>query len=157
MKSILTICTVLTIPVVVALSWMCANALSSSGTNMVPELVERMTKELMVLAPFTMKLRVVAPPEGMYYLWIGLGRRLIRTCTPASHFSFAKLAAWPSAQMRSLESYPAHRPENVVVAAGVHPAAVLQVFSCISRSSCFAVTSWKNACRLPTDGASSRL
>ena len=40
-----------------------ANAVLSSGTNLVPELVERMTKELTVLAPFTMKLRVVAPPE----------------------------------------------------------------------------------------------
>ena len=43
--------------------------------------------------------------------------------------------------MRSLESYPAHSPDNVVVAAGVHPAAVLHVYDCILLYSCFAVTS----------------
>ena len=40
-----------------------ANAVLSSGTNMVPENTEGMTKELTVLAPFTMKLSVIAPPE----------------------------------------------------------------------------------------------
>ena len=58
--------------------------------------------------------------------------------------------------MHSLESCPVHRPEKVVVAAGVHPVAVLQIDSCIFKVLCFAVNLWKNACR-STDGASSRL
>ena len=40
-----------------------AFVVSSGGTNMVPEIIERMTKEPTALAPFTMKLRVVAPLE----------------------------------------------------------------------------------------------
>ena len=35
----------------------------SGGTNMVPEIIERMTKEPTALALFTAKLRVVAPRE----------------------------------------------------------------------------------------------
>ena len=36
---------------------------SSGGTNMVPEIIERRTKEPTALAPLTMVLRVVAPLE----------------------------------------------------------------------------------------------
>ena len=32
---------------------------------------ERMTKELSALAPSTMKIKVVAPPERKYSAWIG--------------------------------------------------------------------------------------
>ena len=32
---------------------------------------ERMTKELTALAPSTMKIKVVAPPERKYSAWIG--------------------------------------------------------------------------------------
>jgi len=32
---------------------------------------ERMTKELAALAPSTMKIKVVAPPERKYSVWIG--------------------------------------------------------------------------------------
>ena len=32
---------------------------------------ERMTKEPTALAPSTMKIKVVAPPERKYYVWIG--------------------------------------------------------------------------------------
>ena len=32
---------------------------------------ERMTKELTALAPSTMKIKVVAPPERKYSVWIG--------------------------------------------------------------------------------------
>ena len=39
------------------------NAVLPSGANIFQEIVERMTKELTVLAPFTMKLMVGAPPE----------------------------------------------------------------------------------------------
>ena len=32
---------------------------------------ERMTKELTALAPSTMKIKVIAPPERKYSVWIG--------------------------------------------------------------------------------------
>ena len=32
---------------------------------------ERMTKELVALAPSTMKIKVIAPPERKYSVWIG--------------------------------------------------------------------------------------
>ena len=33
---------------------------------------ERMTKQLTALAPSTMKIKVVAPPERKYSVWIGV-------------------------------------------------------------------------------------
>ena len=43
----------------------------SGGTTMFPGIGERMTKELTALAPSTMKIKVVAPPERKYSVWIG--------------------------------------------------------------------------------------
>ena len=40
-----------------------ANAVLPSDTKRVQEIIERITKELTVLAPLMMKLMVVAPPE----------------------------------------------------------------------------------------------
>ena len=62
--------------------------------------LERTTKELPASAPSAVKIKVVAPPDlGAMTLplrgSVPAARRLICTCTPASHFSFAKLAAWP--------------------------------------------------------------
>jgi len=48
-----------------------ANIVLSGGTTMFPGIGERMTKELTALAPSTMKIRVVAPPERKYSVWIG--------------------------------------------------------------------------------------
>ncbi|KAL7066451.1 actin family protein [Cryptosporidium serpentis] len=48
-----------------------ANVVLSGGTTMYPGLGERMTKELTCLAPSTMKIKVVAPPERKYSVWIG--------------------------------------------------------------------------------------
>ena len=53
--------------------------------------LERTTKELAASAPSAMKIKVAAPPD----LEVPAAKRLIRTCMPASHFSFGKLAAWP--------------------------------------------------------------
>merc|ERR1712139_489881 len=47
------------------------NVVLSGGTTMFPGIGERMTKELRALAPSTMKIRVVAPPERKYSVWIG--------------------------------------------------------------------------------------
>jgi hypothetical protein len=48
-----------------------ANIVMSGGTTMFQGIAERMTKELTALAPSTMKIKVVAPPERKYSVWIG--------------------------------------------------------------------------------------
>jgi actin beta/gamma 1 len=48
-----------------------ANVVLSGGTTMFLGIGERMTKELTALAPSTMKIKVVAPPERKYSVWIG--------------------------------------------------------------------------------------
>jgi actin-related protein len=48
-----------------------ANVVLSGGTTMFQGTGERMTKELTALAPSTMKIKVVAPPERKYSVWIG--------------------------------------------------------------------------------------
>eukprot|EP00415_Alexandrium_ostenfeldii_P004591 UN4591 len=48
-----------------------ANGVLSGGTTMFTGIGERMTKEITVLAPSTMKIKVVAPPERKYSVWIG--------------------------------------------------------------------------------------
>jgi len=48
-----------------------ANIVLSGGTTMFPGIAERMTKEVTLLAPATMKIKVVAPPERKYSVWIG--------------------------------------------------------------------------------------
>jgi len=48
-----------------------ANIVLSGGTTMFNGIAERMTKELTALAPSTMKIKVVAPPERKYSVWIG--------------------------------------------------------------------------------------
>jgi len=48
-----------------------ANIVLSGGSTMYPGIQERMEKELRALAPPTMKIKVVAPPERKYSVWIG--------------------------------------------------------------------------------------
>jgi actin beta/gamma 1 len=48
-----------------------ANVVLSGGTTMFGGIAERMTKELTALAPSTMKIKIVAPPERKYSVWIG--------------------------------------------------------------------------------------
>jgi actin len=48
-----------------------ANIVLSGGTTMFNGLPERIEKEIVRLAPATMKIRVVAPPERKYATWIG--------------------------------------------------------------------------------------
>ncbi len=47
------------------------NVLLSGGTTMIPGLAERLSKELTTLAPPSVKVKVVAPPERKYSVWIG--------------------------------------------------------------------------------------
>ena len=48
-----------------------ANVVLSGGTTMLRGIGERMTKELTALAPSAVKIKVVAPPERKYSVWIG--------------------------------------------------------------------------------------
>jgi len=48
-----------------------SNIVLSGGTTMFQGIAERMSKELTALAPSTMKIKVVAPPERKYSVWIG--------------------------------------------------------------------------------------
>eukprot|EP01123_Difflugia_compressa_P014573 TRINITY_DN772_c0_g1_i1.p1 TRINITY_DN772_c0_g1~~TRINITY_DN772_c0_g1_i1.p1 ORF type:complete len:388 (+),score=44.04 TRINITY_DN772_c0_g1_i1:74-1237(+) len=47
------------------------NIIMSGGTTMFPGITDRMYKELVLLAPNTMKVKIVAPPERKYSVWIG--------------------------------------------------------------------------------------
>merc|ERR1712004_457658 len=48
-----------------------ANTVMSGGTTMYPGIADRMNKEITALAPPTMKIKIVAPPERKYSVWIG--------------------------------------------------------------------------------------
>jgi Actin and related proteins len=48
-----------------------ANIVLSGGTTMFEGIAERMEKEITALAPPTMKVKVIAPPERKYAVWIG--------------------------------------------------------------------------------------
>jgi len=50
---------------------MLANIVLSGGTTMCPGLADRMDKEIRNLAPPTMKIKIIAPPERTYSTWIG--------------------------------------------------------------------------------------
>jgi len=50
---------------------MYSNVILSGGTTMLPGIAERMQMELAALAPPTMKIAIVAPPERKYSVWIG--------------------------------------------------------------------------------------
>ena len=47
------------------------NVVLSGGSTMFPGIAERMNKELVALAPSTMKIKIIAPPERKYSSWIG--------------------------------------------------------------------------------------
>jgi len=48
-----------------------SNIVLSGGTSMFPGIADRLAKEITALAPSTMKIKVVAPPERKYSVWIG--------------------------------------------------------------------------------------
>lgn len=48
-----------------------ANTVLSGGTTMFPGIADRMQKEIGALAPQTMKIKIIAPPERRYSVWIG--------------------------------------------------------------------------------------
>merc|ERR1712208_22423 len=48
-----------------------ANVVLSGGSTMYPGIADRMRKEITALAPNTMKIKIIAPPERKYSVWIG--------------------------------------------------------------------------------------
>ncbi|MEQ2294126.1 Actin, aortic smooth muscle [Ameca splendens] len=48
-----------------------ANNVLSGGTTMYPGIADRIQKEITALAPSTMKIKIIAPPERKYSVWIG--------------------------------------------------------------------------------------
>ncbi|XP_047963480.1 actin-75-like [Salvia hispanica] len=48
-----------------------SNIVLSGGTTMFTGIADRMSKEITALAPSSMKIKVVAPPERKYSVWIG--------------------------------------------------------------------------------------
>ena len=47
------------------------NVVLSGGTTMFPGIADRMNKEITARAPGSMKVKIVAPPERKYSVWIG--------------------------------------------------------------------------------------
>ena len=47
------------------------NIVCSGGTTMYPGMADRMQREITALAPSSMKVKIVAPPERKYSVWIG--------------------------------------------------------------------------------------
>jgi actin len=47
------------------------NIVMSGGTTMYNGIADRMQKEITALAPSSMKIKIVAPPERKYSVWIG--------------------------------------------------------------------------------------
>ncbi|KAH6867738.1 actin family [Thelonectria olida] len=50
---------------------LCGNFVLAGGNSMFPGLSDRMRKELAALAPSSMKVKIIAPPERKYSVWIG--------------------------------------------------------------------------------------
>ncbi|KAM9253177.1 LOW QUALITY PROTEIN: beta-actin-like protein 2 [Dugong dugon] len=48
-----------------------ANTVLSGGSTMYPGITDRMQKEIVALVPSTMKIKIIAPPERKYSVWIG--------------------------------------------------------------------------------------
>lgn len=48
-----------------------ANIVLSGGSTMFPGIADRLSKEMINIVPQAMKIRVIAPPERKYSVWIG--------------------------------------------------------------------------------------
>ncbi|CAB4057927.1 Actin-3, muscle-specific,POTE ankyrin domain family member J,Actin-42A,Actin-93,Actin, cytoskeletal 1,Putative actin-5,Actin-2,Actin, muscle-type A1,Actin-79,Actin, alpha cardiac,Actin-related protein 1,Actin-7,Putative actin-26,Actin-71,Actin-10,Actin, larval muscle-type,Actin-66,Actin, cytoplasmic,Actin-1,Actin [Mesostigma viride],Actin, cytoplasmic type 8,Actin, indirect flight muscle,Actin,Actin-42,Actin-2, muscle-specific,Actin-related protein T3,Actin-46,Actin, clone 205,Actin, cytoskeletal 2,Tyrosin len=58
-----------------------ANTVMSGGTTMYPGIADRMQKEITALAPSTIKIKIIAPPERKYSMWIS--KQEYDECGPA--------------------------------------------------------------------------
>jgi actin beta/gamma 1 len=50
---------------------LCANTVLSGGSTMFPGIADRLGREIASLAPATMEVKIIAPPESNYRAWIG--------------------------------------------------------------------------------------
>merc|ERR1712226_1636491 len=82
-----------------------ANTVMSGGTTMYPGIADRMQKEITALAPSTIKIKIIAPPERKYSVWIG-------GSTLASLSTFQQM--WISKQEYD-ECGPLHRAQEVLL------------------------------------------
>ncbi|XP_047447561.1 actin-like [Mugil cephalus] len=48
-----------------------ANVMLSGGSTMFPDMADRMQKEISALAPPTIRIKIIAPPDRKYSVWIG--------------------------------------------------------------------------------------
>ena len=48
-----------------------SNIVLSGGSTMYTGIAERLNKEVVALAPSAMKIKVIAPPERKFSVWIG--------------------------------------------------------------------------------------
>ena len=63
-----------------------ANTVLSGGSTMYPGIADRMQKEITALAPPTMKIKIIAPPERKYSAWNG-GSVLAQCSSPEMYIS----------------------------------------------------------------------
>ena len=54
-----------------AYRYLYVNTVLSGGSTMYPGIADRMQKEMVALAPSTMKIKIIAPPERKFSVWIG--------------------------------------------------------------------------------------
>ena len=52
-------------------TYLYANVVMSGGTTMYAGIADRLSKEITALAPASMKIKIIAPPERKYSVWIG--------------------------------------------------------------------------------------
>ena len=53
-------------------TYLYANVVMSGGTTMYAGIADRLSKEITALAPASMKIKIIAPPERKYSVWIGV-------------------------------------------------------------------------------------
>ena len=84
------------------------NIVLSGGTSRFPGIADRMQKEMTTLAPNTMKIKVISPPERLYSVWIG-GDQLSLPCLPSSRCGFPRKSMMSLARLSFIASVSKHR------------------------------------------------
>jgi hypothetical protein len=85
-----------------------ANVVLSGGTTMYAGIADRMSKEITALAPASMKVKIIAPPERKYSVWSKSSPLLAYCCPRALAPSPLQLALPVVAFADSLHLLPAH-------------------------------------------------
>merc|ERR1719460_2817361 len=85
-----------------------SNIVLSGGTTMYPGIQERLQKDITNMAPPSVKVKVIAPPERKYSVWIG-GSIL----ASLSELSSSELTDMLANQKESLEAFAKEQMENL--------------------------------------------